>query len=535
MSCRFARMALLIAVMSSSLALASVGPASAADFYVAPGASGVCTQADPCGLQTGLDSAYVGDTVFMLSDRGPWGTEVTPMTAAINVEPDVTLSGVPGQAMPTLYIDDDEASAAVTLGSQSVLRGVRIEAQGNLSAVRFNGSRLDRVYARSSTADYAGLSACRGGAGTIVNSVCWGRWGLLAEVGSGKSLEIRNSTLVGVIHGAKFDNLGGGGSFSLHNSIFSGNPDISAEYPQTGSYSITAESSNYSSTAIGLGVTCAAPGSGTNQTAEPIFVDAATGDFREAPSSPTIDAGSDDGANGTQDLAGLARTRAVATDIGAYEYVAAPSVTTQTAGDVGQTSARVTGSVTTGEESASYHFEYGTTTTYGSRTASTSLIAGLTPVAVEASLEGLLPGTLYHYRLVANGPGGTTVGADATFSTLPAIQPPAVQPAKFATLASRKLAIKRNRAIVGVRCAKTPGGVCAGRIELRTKVKKGVVLGRLSFRVKAGAKATLKIRLTRKGRNALKSRKTLKAFAIQTVAAADGKPQKKTQRVRIKR
>ena len=73
------------------------------------------------------------------------------------------------------------------------------------------------------------------------------------------------------------------------------------------------------------------PGSATNQTAPPFFVDAEAGDFREAADSPTIDAGVNEAANGTTDLAGNPRTLPgqltcdqvplAITDIGAYEFV----------------------------------------------------------------------------------------------------------------------------------------------------------------------------------------------------------------------
>jgi hypothetical protein len=36
---------------------------------------------------------------------------------------------------------------------------------------------------------------------------------------------------------------------------------------------------------------------------------------------------------------------------------------------------------------------------------------------VNATLTGLSPGTTYHYRLVATNPGGSTPGADMTFTT----------------------------------------------------------------------------------------------------------------------
>jgi hypothetical protein len=60
-----------------------------------------------------------------------------------------------------------------------------------------------------------------------------------------------------------------------------------------------------------------------NQTAAPLFVDAAGGDYREAAGSPTIDAGVND-LLGTFDPLGNPRVLGAAPDIGAYEFVPPP-------------------------------------------------------------------------------------------------------------------------------------------------------------------------------------------------------------------
>jgi phosphodiesterase/alkaline phosphatase D-like protein len=100
-----------------------------------------------------------------------------------------------------------------------------------------------------------------------------------------------------------------------------------------------------------------------------------------------------------------------------------PSVTTGAASGVGATSATLTGSVNPQGQATTYHFEYGTTTAYGSSSSSGSAGNGTAPVTVSAALASLTPNTTYHYRLVASNPTGTTAGADATFTT--AAQPPA--------------------------------------------------------------------------------------------------------------
>jgi hypothetical protein len=67
---------------------------------------------------------------------------------------------------------------------------------------------------------------------------------------------------------------------------------------------------------------------------------------------------------------------------------------------------------------AASHFEYGPTTAYGAQTAAHGAAAQLGPQRVSASLTGLQPGTVYHYRLVAsNAVAGPILGKDSTFKT----------------------------------------------------------------------------------------------------------------------
>ena len=84
------------------------------------------------------------------------------------------------------------------------------------------------------------------------------------------------------------------------------------------------------------------------------------------------------------------------------------------------TGAQLNGTLNPNSSPTSYHFEYGTTTGYGSSTASTDAGAGAGDQSVTADLTGLVAGTTYHFRLVAdNGTGGVQHGADTTFSTAP--------------------------------------------------------------------------------------------------------------------
>jgi hypothetical protein len=84
---------------------------------------------------------------------------------------------------------------------------------------------------------------------------------------------------------------------------------------------------------------------------------------------------------------------------------------------VSATAATLNGTVNPQGSATSYHFEYGTSSTYGSSTASQSAGSGTTDAAVSAGLTGLTPGTTYHFRIVATNAVGTSVGVDKTFTT----------------------------------------------------------------------------------------------------------------------
>jgi uncharacterized delta-60 repeat protein len=94
-----------------------------------------------------------------------------------------------------------------------------------------------------------------------------------------------------------------------------------------------------------------------------------------------------------------------------------PSVTTGASSAITDVSATVFGQVDPNGAATSYHFDFGTTTAYGSSTPSVSAGSGTAAVGVSATLTGLSPGTTYHYRIEATDSAGTTTGTDASFTT----------------------------------------------------------------------------------------------------------------------
>ena len=109
---------------------------------------------------------------------------------------------------------------------------------------------------------------------------------------------------------------------------------------------------------------------------------------------------------------------------------AVPSLDDESVSALRQTSATLNASINPNDQETTYHFEYGTTTAYGTvlPVPDADIGSGYGDVVVGQQLSGLTPGTTYHYRVVAtNGssPPGGTVGPDRTFTT-PSPQPPVV-------------------------------------------------------------------------------------------------------------
>ncbi len=101
---------------------------------------------------------------------------------------------------------------------------------------------------------------------------------------------------------------------------------------------------------------------------------------------------------------------------------APPIAITQGASGITSSNAVMYALIYPGGAATSYYFQYGLTTNYGNFTGTNSLSADLSSVGVANPLNGLQPGTLYHFRPVALNSAGTSFGTNAEFATL--IAPP---------------------------------------------------------------------------------------------------------------
>ncbi len=126
--------------------------------------------------------------------------------------------------------------------------------------------------------------------------------------------------------------------------------------------------------------------------------------------------------------------RAVATNASGTTYgpdqtfttVLPPSADTLPATGATLTGGTLHGSIDPQGQATTYHFDWGTTTAYGSQAplADVSVGSDSSEHAVEQTLGELTPDTGYHFRVVASNCGGcaegTTYGPDETFTTAPA-------------------------------------------------------------------------------------------------------------------
>ena len=97
-----------------------------------------------------------------------------------------------------------------------------------------------------------------------------------------------------------------------------------------------------------------------------------------------------------------------------------PTVVSEAASSIGQTSATLAGTVNpNGGFVTSCVLEYGTSTSYTTKIpCSPSPGSGDSPVAVSAVADELEANTTYHFRIVAANHAGTSYGSDETFTTL---------------------------------------------------------------------------------------------------------------------
>jgi hypothetical protein len=516
----------------SAVAVAAVPSiASAAERYASPTGDGSgCTSAFPCSLASAVKVAAEGDEV--IASPGDYALNDT-----IEDQAKITIRGVPGQPRPHLLFSGAN-QAGLRLMHGSLLRDVEVEQAAEAAAVSTDGARLDRVVVKGGGSP--GDCAVNLVNGTIRDSIAVADRTPICSFAFGyattNTSSYRNVTAIATEPGSSAIYVGPTGTVdvSLTNVIARGGPGgpgFSAVGDVPGGHAkVTVTHSNFEKW-DGFGDVQVIDGGG-NQNAAPSFVNAAAGDYRQAPGSVTIDAGINAPVNGAFDVESDPR-RIDTTDIGADEFVRPVIVTTGPATGIGPDSATLIGSIDEIGVPTSYRFQYGPTTAYGSETPAVDLGSEITVQPVAATLAGLNPGTTYHFRLVATNKAGVGYGHDQTFTTLPA--PPtssrsSTTPA-FAgvTLVSTRLALSGKFITLRLSCPAGTAGGCSGQTKLSARRRTGtrrVALGKARFTMAAGARAKVRLRLSRAGLQRLAGVRRLRAR--DAIAAHDGAGASKT-------
>jgi len=325
---------LILACAASLLACALLAQAALASttYFVSPTGSGTsCTEAAPCALTKGYEKTVAGDSVLL--EPGSYTLE-----KGLNVTRAISLGGRVGAS--TTVLTSEAALLKVGGEPKAIFHDLRIEGPVPFLLGTASAERVFVSYTGGSVNPACWISPSPVRTPMLRDSVCWAHGEAAANAvfingnNGGKAI-LRNNTLVGAAgaSGLRVELAKAWSEIPVEVEVFnsiarSPGTDVEAVATGTGSVAtVTLTHSNYATASVKGGATVTAPGTGTNQTAEPLFTEAAGGVFTELPGSPTIDAGANETANGTLALAGEARELGscvggpAVTDIGAYEFV----------------------------------------------------------------------------------------------------------------------------------------------------------------------------------------------------------------------
>ncbi len=157
-----------------------------------------------------------------------------------------------------------------------------------------------------------------------------------------------------------------------------------------------------------------------------------------------------------------AAVAALAATAGAAQAASSPGVSTGSASNIGDTSAVLHGSVNPNGQTTTYYFQWGLTNAYGTTGNLHPAGHGTVARAVTATATSLIPGTVYHYRVVAASRFGTSIGVDRTFKTGGHPPPgvttgPAIAIGKFTATVTGAVSTNDEATTWGFQFGPTPG------------------------------------------------------------------------------
>ncbi|MFL5844999.1 MAG: hypothetical protein ACJ762_09925 [Solirubrobacteraceae bacterium] len=498
-----------VLALCASVTLLLASPALGAQRFAAPAAAGAmnCTSAaNACTFVSAMGAAGAGDEIVLAGGTYPAiGSAVSQVASNLTIRPadpavrpllQFTTNGQLRLFVATLRDIDMTSTgsngvAPLYDSGGGTIERVRITSTGSLAT----GAELYSTTMRDSTIVVSGTNA-RGiwtsPSGAVVNSQLRNLT-VLASGTNSRGLDLGNNAA------------GGSTSVVVSNVIAraTGPADVYAHAVAGAPVSIQIDHSSFATVATTGGAVISDGGGNQNDTA-PVFVDQAAGDLREAPGSPTINAGADNAANGTLDVASSPRTVGT-TDIGAHEHFPAPVLGAPVGATPTATTATVTVPVDPGGLSTAVHLDFGPTAAYGTSTPAQDAGAGVGSGDRAFSVEGLSPATTYHAQVVAISAGGTTTSSDVAFTTpaAPVVVPPVgdgtptppVALPVAATLLTAAARIGARRSVtLQLSCPATAAGGCAGTLMLSS--------GRLrlakTYAQAAGTTLELSVRLSKK-------------------------------------
>jgi hypothetical protein len=304
--------------------LAFAAPAGADQRYAAPTGSGAeCTKEKPCAIDTSIGSAKANDEVIVMPGTYEYKTPGSlasfenifihgefgapkPLIKAKVPGALLFLGNPKGRVAHLELLNESNGGGGITCPVEGTIEGVTSAVKGSPSA---GLTVLEGCAVRNSVALAEGKGA------SAINAVA---------TSALKPGTIRNVTAVATgpeSVGLQIFGSSGPYTVNVRNSILSGaDLDLWTRKTAEGGGLADIAYSNFDAVKADPGTTIT-QGAG-NQSAPPLFVDAAGGNFREATGSPTIDGGTAEGVlSGETDYDGNARVLGPAPDIGAFEVV----------------------------------------------------------------------------------------------------------------------------------------------------------------------------------------------------------------------
>ncbi len=328
------RPAVLLALLGAMLPAASAQGAVRYADASSTTTTGPCDATAPCTIRSAIEGAAGSDEVVVRP--GSYGSDGAGMTSPITgTAARLYIHGVAGEPRPRLYFSGSRSG--LNLFGPATVRDLEVDnTLGfglNIQSVGGPDSLVERVVVSAAGANG---SACALESGMIRDSVCLngGSGGDAVYVGPSRNatVAVRNVTALATGSGGAGINAVAGFGKTLdvivRNSIVRGDPSLeSRSRDRAGATTIHVGFSNFvtTSTATANSTVIEDP-AGSNQSADPLLVNPrpfgllVDGDYRQSPSSPTIDAGEYDSANGPSDLYGGPRTAGATTDVGADEF-----------------------------------------------------------------------------------------------------------------------------------------------------------------------------------------------------------------------